>query len=31
MAEHSRDARRDRNAVAAGYLFPWREQWFGTR
>jgi hypothetical protein len=31
MAEHFRDARRVLNAVTDGYLFPWREQWFGTR
>ena len=30
MAEHFRDARRVLNAVTDRYLFPWREQWFGT-
>ncbi len=30
MAEHFRDARRVLNAVTDRYLFPLREQWFGT-
>ena len=30
IAEHFRDARRVLNAVTDGYLFPWRDQWFGS-
>jgi hypothetical protein len=30
MADHFRDARRVLNAVTDRYLFPLREQWFGT-
>lgn len=31
MAEHFHEARRVLNAVTDRYLFPWREQWFGSR
>ncbi len=31
MAEHFRDARRVLNSVTDRYLFPWREQWFGSQ
>jgi hypothetical protein len=30
MADHFDEGRRVLNAVADRYLFPWREQWFGT-
>jgi hypothetical protein len=30
MSEHFRDARRVLNAVTDCYLFPWRDQWFGS-
>lgn len=31
IADHFRDARRVLNTVTDGYLFPWREQWFGAQ